>query len=75
METNGERDRRLARERCLRHRKFKTQEDAEREMSKAALSFMLKPRGSTTMFALRVFPCGNHWHFGRDAEARRAMGR
>jgi hypothetical protein len=54
--------------RCKEHRKFASQKEADAELGKVALWGMR--RGGTTWRLLKVFPCGDHWHIGRDWASR-----
>jgi len=54
--------------RCEEHKRFATQKEADTELGKVALWGMR--RGGGTWRLLKVFPCGDHWHIGRDWSAR-----
>jgi len=57
-------------DRCERHRKFASQRDAENELGKIALRYAI--RGDDRTWALlKPFACGDHWHIGRDWQARK----
>lgn len=58
--------------RCSEHKLFKTQREADDELGKIALYGLRK--GGRTWRLLKVFPCGDHWHVGRDWKNRHLHG-
>jgi hypothetical protein len=57
--------------RCKEHRKFASQKEADAELGKVALWGLR--RGGNTWRLLKVFPCGDHWHIGRDWALRSTL--
>lgn len=51
---------------CADHKPFKTQKAAEEVLSKVALRAAASGRDEDSWKLLNVFPCGDHFHIGRD---------
>lgn len=51
---------------CADHKPFKTQAAAEKVLSRVALRAAASGRDADSWKLLNVFPCGDHFHIGRD---------
>jgi hypothetical protein len=51
---------------CADHKSFKTQKAAEEVLSKVALRAAASGRDEDSWKLLSVFPCGDHFHIGRN---------